>query len=389
MRRSRITAAFVIAATVLTAEGMRLGQAGVGATWQPEPPSGGMSSPPAPVLPETTVYIGSSQLTQTTYADSMASIPDTGQLVELTQAEDCVVLFDPEGRRCEITDTLYAAGPTGTWTEVQQWNSYAMSCDMFGVCSTTSGYPDFGAAIVWYDPLKSLLLLDPCATGTCVSSWAGAKWLKRAVSGPSPHLTSPFMPGAVYDATAHSIVYFTPSSSTATQVWRLSSGLLGALSWSQGPVIPAQLTGQAAASVPSLGGLAVFDGASSTTWRLAGSTLAQLSLGAAPSPRATGTYAMAWDSLHRAAVLFGGRDPATLRDLTDTWQFDGTAWHQVATARSAPSAGPMAELAAAGGLVMLSAPASTTSKLFPTSTGCDFGGDPVCKAGTDWIYVTD
>jgi len=56
-----------------------------------------------------------------------------------------------------------------------------------------------------------------------------------------------------------------------------------------------------------------------------------------PSPSARYMHAMAYDSQRGKTVLFGGQSNGT--DLGDTWEWDGTAWVQVATTGPTPRAG--------------------------------------------------
>ena len=55
-----------------------------------------------------------------------------------------------------------------------------------------------------------------------------------------------------------------------------------------------------------------------------------------PSPRVRS--AMAYDSMRRSVVLFGG-DPVRAALIGDTWQWDGADWTQLADTGPSPRAG--------------------------------------------------
>jgi hypothetical protein len=57
-----------------------------------------------------------------------------------------------------------------------------------------------------------------------------------------------------------------------------------------------------------------------------------------PSPLPRFHSAFAYDSNRKRVVLFGGRDQE-LNHLTDTWEWDGASWVQIATAGDVPAVG--------------------------------------------------
>jgi hypothetical protein len=77
----------------------------------------------------------------------------------------------------------------------------------------------------------------------------------------------------------------------------------------------------------ALGKVVLFSGfsAPNDTWTWDGTTWLQLH--PPVSPPARSGAGIAYDELHRVAVLFGGSDPSnTFKDFSDTWTFDGTTW---------------------------------------------------------------
>jgi hypothetical protein len=84
------------------------------------------------------------------------------------------------------------------------------------------------------------------------------------------------------------------------------------------------------------GGAATVDGGSisGATWSWDGATWTELALAAQPSPR--WTHGMVYDDARERVVLFGGQSDSAGNALDDTWEWDGSAWTEIATA-SAPS----------------------------------------------------
>jgi len=70
------------------------------------------------------------------------------------------------------------------------------------------------------------------------------------------------------------------------------------------------------------------------TWFWDGASWQQLEPSA--SPPARGNHAMVWDDTRGRIVLFGGRNANGTAYLADTWEFDGSSWHQ----RFPPSSPP-------------------------------------------------
>jgi hypothetical protein len=72
------------------------------------------------------------------------------------------------------------------------------------------------------------------------------------------------------------------------------------------------------------------------TWEYAGATATWTQVPAVPAPPPRYDHAMAFDSGRARTVLFGGYDGNA--PSNDTWEFDGTAWAQISTGSTNPSA---------------------------------------------------
>jgi hypothetical protein len=71
------------------------------------------------------------------------------------------------------------------------------------------------------------------------------------------------------------------------------------------------------------------------TWRYDGAGWTEVSVASSPSARFR--HAMAYDADRRVVVLFGGFERTALRNLGDTWEYDGVLWTLVNTAVSPPA----------------------------------------------------
>jgi hypothetical protein len=129
------------------------------------------------------------------------------------------------------------------------------------------------------------------------------------------------------------------------------------------------------------GGLAPANIVLGDTWEYDGAawTNRQLAPPAAPSPR--WIHRMAYDTQRARIVLFGGASPGAV--LGDTWEFDGQAWTQVATAP--PPGAPSARY----GHAMAYDSDRHVTLLFGGQTGFNFGvgvlGDTWEFDGAGWV----
>jgi hypothetical protein len=94
-----------------------------------------------------------------------------------------------------------------------------------------------------------------------------------------------------------------------------------------------------AANVALLFGGQVNNLAASDTWRFDGAQWQQILGGPVPPPRYWA--AMAHDPVRNRFVLHGGLGGSGTQNLTDTWEWNGTAWAQVLTAQAPPPGGRM------------------------------------------------
>lgn len=77
------------------------------------------------------------------------------------------------------------------------------------------------------------------------------------------------------------------------------------------------------------GGINVQTGGTNLTWSYNGTNWSQVAVGGTRPPVRT-FGKMVWVATQGVAVLHGGMDPYNGTPLTDTWQFDGSAWTQFA-----------------------------------------------------------
>ncbi|HXQ49206.1 MAG TPA: PKD domain-containing protein [Thermoplasmata archaeon] len=90
---------------------------------------------------------------------------------------------------------------------------------------------------------------------------------------------------------------------------------------------------------PTLGEFVLFGGNSGggalgDTWVYSDGTWTDLTSTLTTAPAARWYFGFTWDAADHYALLFGGRDGST--DMNDTWAFNATGWHDIATSQAPP-----------------------------------------------------
>ncbi|MBL8727316.1 MAG: hypothetical protein JNM25_02720 [Planctomycetes bacterium] len=198
-----------------------------------------------------------------------------------------------------------------------------------------------GGVFVMYGGLSSSFFGGPSKDETWV--FDGTTWTQPVIVGTTPGGLG--LHGMSHDSVHNlTIVYgglpdsFFPIDSDKTFEWNGTG-------WTETAITPA--TNPGPLERPSMcfhagigktvlfGGIDVQGSWNNTTWTYDGATHAWSALtiaGAKPAAR-TGAM-MAYDSIRGVCVLTGGADPTDMTGQTyfsDTWEFDGTTWTQVAT----------------------------------------------------------
>jgi Galactose oxidase, central domain len=205
----------------------------------------------------------------------------------------------------------------------------------------TSAPARFGAAMTYDAATGNAVLFggESRQNGAPRDTWAwnGSTWTKQTPATSPP---GRFYPAMAYDAATGNVVMFGGETSHGhvladTWVWDGST-------WTkQTPATsPPARFGAAMTYDAATGNVVMFSGYNSHyalkgTWVWNGSTWTKQAPAASPPTR--WGAAMAYDAAAGNVVMFGGYDPATGRDLTDTWVWDGSTWTQQAPATS-PSA---------------------------------------------------
>jgi hypothetical protein len=207
----------------------------------------------------------------------------------------------------------------------------------------TSPPARFGHAIAYDAARQRIVLFGGVRMGgnlTDTWEWDGSTWSQRSpVTSPSPRYNH----AMAYDAARQRVVLFGGFSQYSghhnlSDTWEWDGS-----TWSQrSPVTSPSARGEHAMAYDAarqrivlFGG--VFDdgtvsGSSlSETWEWDGSAWSQRS--PATSPSARSGHAMAYDAARQRIVIFGGRGPA------DTWEWDGSTWSQRMPVTSPPPGG--------------------------------------------------
>ncbi|MCX5691581.1 MAG: immunoglobulin domain-containing protein [Planctomycetota bacterium] len=170
------------------------------------------------------------------------------------------------------------------------------------------------------------------ANGQCVGSW-----VQQSPIGTSPGTRR--APAMTYDSVRKVVLLFGGDAATSLSGSREPRGDLWSWdgnSWTMvAPSGPAPRYHARLAFAPSSGRSYLFGGFNGSSyfgdlWAWNGTAWQDLSTsaGTGPSPRAHA--AVAFDTNRGRLVVFGGLDAAAAtRRLSDTWEFDGTTWHQV------------------------------------------------------------
>jgi len=152
--------------------------------------------------------------------------------------------------------------------------------------------------------------------------WDGAAWTQPSTFNPAATTPGP----AAYDSVRQRVVFY-----DGTSLWEWDG-----TTWTQraSSTSPPSRDGKttAVAYDSRRGRLVMFGGRGqcgtfcmlSDTWEWDGSTWTQRVVTTGPSPRTS--HGMAYDESRGRVVLFGGDGPRVLEFLSDTWEWDGTAW---------------------------------------------------------------
>ncbi len=205
-----------------------------------------------------------------------------------------------------------------------------------------------GEASMVYDAADGYVLLfgGSGSAGALGDTWkfSAGQWTQL-----SPQVSPSARWGAsiAYDAADGYVVFFGGASNNGNtyyqDTWKFSAGQWTPLSPSQSPSTRER---QRMVFDTKDNYVLMFGGTSDEhysgaglgdTWEFSGGQWTQLSPSVSPSDRYD--YGMAYDSAVTSVVLFGGWVPggACGNDVSDTWEFSGGAWSQVATVSSPPA----------------------------------------------------
>lgn len=169
----------------------------------------------------------------------------------------------------------------------------------------------------------------------------GLQWEDRPRRQPPPSRESYLM---VYDAAEHRIVMF--GGNRAGNIRHGDTWVYDGM-WSQLAIAepPSARTGVAGAYDAERGNVVMFGGDTATgtvaeTWVLDGDVWTQRLVAGPPARR---DHRMAYSAKRKRVVLFGGySSSASTTPLTDTWEWDGTAWQSITTTDAPTEVGAMA-----------------------------------------------
>lgn len=197
-----------------------------------------------------------------------------------------------------------------------------------------AGPPARGAAAIAYDRVRRRMVLygGRNATTTLAETWElnSTTWGQRTISGVGALMSS----SAVFDPGLSSVVLFggadDPEGTLFNGTWQLGTSGWSALTTTS---TPSERAGAGMCFDESLGRSVLLggqvNGAGDTTTYQLDSATGVWSTAAAGPPLPSG-HAMAYDSLRRHIVLYGGQF------ARDTWERSGTTWEYVTPPASPP-----------------------------------------------------
>ncbi len=216
----------------------------------------------------------------------------------------------------------------GMQTDAWGWNGAAWTQ------LATTGFPGGPVA---YDSIRGRAVVFHGTTGAPTTwEWDGVVWTQHSTTGPNQRLDV----GLTFDSTRGKVVLFggdlagNLESGTFNDTWEWDGA-----AWTQrGPSGPLRRSNHALAydsaaqATIMFGGFGVVPGQPlGDTWKWDGADWTQFQV-PGPSPRFD--HAMAYDQARNRIILVGGRSSSssTANRLGDTWEWDGAAWSQRATA---------------------------------------------------------
>ena len=225
------------------------------------------------------------------------------------------------GRREDEALTTNGATDVWEWDGARWWQIPA------------PGFPYLLHAFAAYDPAGRRVVLMGggrvapngafAGMSRTLYSWDGARWITRDSMGPD----NGYVGGAAVTPRGEVIVLFTDGSGNpgGARVWTWNG------SWNQKEAAPPFRNLQPTATAPDGTFMfyqswderlpvpaAVHTRSPDGSWTRTG---------ADGGPARRGSQAAAWDYDRRRLVVFGGRTPERV-DVNETWEFDGTNWHQ-------------------------------------------------------------
>ncbi|MBK7864894.1 MAG: hypothetical protein IPJ65_41115 [Archangiaceae bacterium] len=198
----------------------------------------------------------------------------------------------------------------------------------------------------YWPPAKSVLVFSGNhVTGPIHDAWAwdGRGWQSRPLA--TDEYPERKNPGVAVDAAGGRVFVFGGTwsgyTSTGQYLVRVMNDLqvFDGTGWKKVDAAgaPAARGGDAAVYDAARGKLMVFGGSDSgvafdDTWTFDGTTWAQVATGTAAHPSARVNARMAYDPERQRVVLFSGQGigaGGAPVNLDDTWEWDGTAWHEM------------------------------------------------------------
>ena len=205
--------------------------------------------------------------------------------------------------------------------------------------SPSQSPPDAGGSqpICWDAKHQVVLLFDatarsihfPLSGGAAGGSelnqtwaWDGTGWTQLHSNGaPSGHGAQPA--GMTCDASRNSAVFFGHVNGKPT-TWTFDGSV-----WTQAPTTTGSASTDFSLAPDDARSVVVLFGENGDTWAWNGAVWTPQNPLHSPPPRRRAS--MSYDSVHRVIVLFGGAtgDAAALRELNDTWTWNGSDWTKV------------------------------------------------------------
>lgn len=168
-------------------------------------------------------------------------------------------------------------------------------------------------------------------------SWDGTAWSQLR---PPVRPSARYAPGMAFDEARHRLVLFgglpslRVSSDPQDDTWEWDGTAWTERSPAQRPVgVVGSLAYDRARRVTVLFGTRWPPAVGSSTWEWDGASWRERTPTLQPPPRSSG--ALAYDAARRVVVLFGGVGESTtgVRELDDTWEWDGVTWVERAVMR--------------------------------------------------------